>query len=260
MRPPWLLALLLPLAGCNVVLPLQGRPGRDMQTRDVLDVQPLLDLAGETTHPDGGCTTTTVQIADNLDDGEIDIQKVESWWLPEGESDNGPLDPAGLYIGYWSDGPTWVYLRFLIPVATPGTTVGAVRLRLHGALVFDGWDTSQHALSIALEDAPDPAQVTSLADDPAAPGGRPIFGLTRRWPESGGLDWSTVQDEPPGINESPDIGPLIQARIAKYGPVAGDHIQLWLRGDFSAGNAEVATFDSSMDPGHAAELSIEWCP
>lgn len=256
--PAWPMALLLvPLFACNVVLPLQS-PGRDMQAHDVPDLQGIADLAGETATPDGGCTTTSIQIADNLDDGEIDIQTSGSWWLPEGESDHG--DPAGLYVGYWGDGPTWVYLRFLVPIAAPGATIGAVKLRLHGVHVTPGWDPSQHALSIALEDAPDPARVASVADDPAAAGGRPLLGVTRRWPEAGGLAWNTVQDQPPGTNESPDIGPLVQARIAKYGPVAGHHLQLWLRGDFAVGNAEVATFDSSMDPGRAAELSIEWCP
>ncbi|MEL6545803.1 MAG: hypothetical protein AAFQ82_14315, partial [Myxococcota bacterium] len=207
---------------------------------------------------DPNCTpgSQVLTIANTLDDGEIDVGFAEEYF-PDGESCcGGNRVFAGHNTTAPPVGPVWTFFRF--PVAEPiplGATVFDARLSLWALTLFD-W-TEQSALRIRVEDAADAEQVTGAADAPHLVGGRALTSKEIRWPSSGGLV-PTLD----AYNETPELAALLQPLLdASGGLTTGDHLQLWVAGDFDDRDGELGFEDSSHPDDHPATLTVSWtCP
>lgn len=241
-----------------------GDARRDRSAHDAAHDAMTPDAAQEAMTPDlGGCVQQqqTLQVNADVNDGEIDY---DFTWRVGGEV-NTKGDPPGDYMGYWTDwtnkvvGPTWSYFRYKLTQAIPATATAVDgHLHLHGIdtpVSSAGWESKKHALRAHVEDAADADPVTVSTKSPESASGRAIIAPPVRWPAVGGLVWNTN-----GYNQLTTLGPPLQALILKRGGLAaGAHVQIWIRGDFSQGSAEVATPDIARPNYKPAKLTISWC-
>jgi hypothetical protein len=245
------ITLLVLIAGagsaCHLVLPHQPRdpspdaaPVSDQRGERRLDGTP--DRTRDQQRP--ACLPRVLALDTDADDGEIEGA---AGWLPAGETPE--QEPHGLYIGYWYTDPTWAYFRFALPA--PLSEASSARLVLQGTYATPGWDEKNDGLLIGLEESADAAVVSKASEAPDRSQGRKLVG-TLRWPESRGLEWRSS-----GRHVSVELAPLLNQLAKQRGGLAkGAHLQLWLRGDRSAGAAEVHSPARELDAKAAARLEL----
>jgi hypothetical protein len=201
----------------------------------------------ESTTDSGSVDIGPLPIENDFDDGAIYAAMNEQTWLPSGEAE------LGGFLGEYPLGePYYGYFRFALPRGIPsGATIEAMTLSLTGHATYN-WSVDEDALVVALELSADAPQVAAF--DAFPPLGETKLGEQLvRWPGSGGLDWDVS-----GVNDSPDLSPLLQELVAEVGPLeAGSHIQLWLRKEtLGMLNSEVGYVDFAFDEAAVATLQI----
>jgi hypothetical protein len=193
-------------------------------------------------------------VASDLDDGELDSTGFfgTGGYAPQGERNGWHyLGGYGTEESPVGNGLTVAFYRFELPEPIPaGATIEEATLRLWGTDTWV-WDASRMAEQIVVEDSADAQVITSLADAPLQPAGRPLVPGEVRWPESGGLAWTLG-----GWNETQNLATLVQALVDRHGGLAaGAHVQLFFFRD-ARENGEVAAEDWIHPDDHEAELVI----
>jgi hypothetical protein len=186
-----------------------------------------------------------LEVAAATDDGEI---------LGGGHFVDGEANYR-IFMGFWN-GVEWGYFRFALSQPIPkGATIKKATLALFGETQAK-WNPASHALEVWAEQSADAATVSSAADAPFIPGGRPVTTKPVRWPASGGLSWKLGS-----YNTLQTLAPLLQEIVNTHGGLAAaSHVQLWLRGG-QTDEADISTSDLKA-PGyfsHPATLTLNWC-
>jgi hypothetical protein len=258
-------ATVVALGGCfsdplvsvsNTTEPSDSESGADTQTEMEAEGESGTDTDADTDTDTGTESETTgpgpddpIPLASDADDGQIYVNGGRYMWLPSGED-------TGAFLGEFPQGSAYAgYFRFAIPAAIPaGATILEARLAIFGTTVYQ-WDAGNHALEIALQDAPDAPAVEQGNRYPYDGNAESVALLPARvrWPDVGGLSWTVG-----GVNESPDLAPLIQSLLDAHGGLeAGANLQFWITKPAPLlGESEVGFVEFSDNPTSAASLSL----
>lgn len=179
---------------------------------------------------------------------------------------NGKTGGSDMYMGADNNVPVWGSLRFRLQAAIPaGATITSANFSVYGTDSFY-FTNSVDYLHVLANDSSDAPQVTTYED---APGGATGYYFTSapgatsaganviiRWPTAGGLTW----DQGAGLNIGPDISPLIQFLVNKYGGLnANAHVQFWIYSQVNhIAGPEVGIADYNHPTLPAPMLIINW--
>lgn len=176
-----------------------------------------------------------------------------------GEYNDGQITSSSANSGeeYYSQGETWMgnawmgengsqryfgYFRIQIPTDVPaGSTVSTATISVYDNGV-NGWSSVNDALRIWVEKSPSSPLPVDRTFYPGDSAGTVLSTTSVRWPNSGGLTWTTG-----GYNTSPSFAAALQEVLDTYGGfVAGDYFTVWIAKDVVTGTNHRVGFKDSI--------------